>query len=324
MTLFRNGKSISNYFDLLGTQENDMTAGLAYLLASSPCLLKGFVQEIVGTHSVQLQSPTIHIQTSRHQEGITDIELNGGPDFFAVLEAKRGPVLPSLKQLERYAPIVKRSNAKHQFLVTASNTSVEMARNHFPQMNVKGLPLIHLPWRAIRQIAMQATSGETNLTKHLLRDFIDYLGDLLGMEMKYSNMVYVVSLSKGSPDNWRLSWIDVVEKRNCYFYSAGANWPDPPNYMGFRYDGKLQSIRKVKSYQVVDDLRQVFPEAAKTDWGPMYVLKLGDPIVPPHEVRTGPRIVRSSRCWCMIDTLLTSPTISDALDETQRRIEKDQ
>jgi hypothetical protein len=139
------------------------------------------------------------------------------------------------------------------------------------------------------------------------------------MENKFSNLVYVVSLSSRNPDGWDISFIDVVEKRNRYFYPIRKGWPDPPNYMGFRYRGKLQSIRRVKSYAIVNNPRQAVADWPDLDWGPHYVLTLGPAIVPSREVKAGPRVIRSNRCWCMIDALLTSATISDALTETEKR-----
>lgn len=40
-------------------------------------------------------------------------------------------------------------------------------------------------------------------------------------------------------------------------------------------------------------------------------------------MRNGPKIVRSMRVWCMIDTLLTSKTITDAIAETKKRLGQD-
>jgi hypothetical protein len=71
------------------------------------------------------------------------------------------------------------------------------------------------------------------------------------MEMKYSNRVFVVSLG-GKGDGWKITYRDVVEQKNQYFFPVGSRWPDPPpNYLAFRYDGNLQSIHHVKSYATV-------------------------------------------------------------------------
>ena len=157
--------------------------------------------------------------------------------------------------------------------------------------------------------------------KAWLRSFIDYLGGLLQMETRYSNWTYVVSLGQGNPEGWDISWIDIVEKRSRYFYPVGqGGWPDPPpNYFAFRYEGRLQSIYHVEGYDIITNPRSVFPEAREETWDPTYCLRLGPPIRPAKEIPNGDRINRAARVWCMIDTLLTSKTISDALDESQRR-----
>lgn len=324
MTLFRNNQPLATIFDVLGSSENDMTAGLAFVLSRSPQFQSEIVKLITGGKSIRFRQPTIHIQTSRRGEGITDIEFNAAPDFFAVFEAKRGPNLPGRRQLECYAPVVARSDAKNQFLVTVSNATDELAKIHFSEMNIRRVPLRHLSWRAVRQAAASSSSGESNANKQLLAHFIEYLTGLLEMDVKYSNKVYVVSLAKGNQEGWKISWIDIVEKRNRYFYPISTGgWPDPPNYLGFRYDGKLQSIRRVVSYETTDTPRTVFPEAPNKRWALHYVLKLGPPIIPQHEIRNGPNIHRANRCWCMIDALLTASTISEALAETKRREEED-
>jgi len=52
------------------------------------------------------------------------------------------------------------------------------------------------------------------------------------MQESDSNWVYVVSLGKGVPKGWKISWIDIVESERRYFHPAqGGGWPKtPPNY----------------------------------------------------------------------------------------------
>ena len=140
------------------------------------------------------------------------------------------------------------------------------------------------------------------------------------MEMKYSNRVFVVSLGNRS-DGWSITYRDIVEKKRRYFFPVGTRWPDPPpNYLGFRYDGKLQSIHHVKSYVTFTRPSELFPEAPKSlQWPLHYCVTLGPAIKPPHEVRNGPRIRMSNRVYCLLDTLLTNKTISEALSETETR-----
>ena len=50
-----------------------------------------------------------------------------------------------------------------------------------------------------------------------------------------------------------------------------------------------------------------------TEDGNFFVYKLGPAIVPPKEVKNG-KIYPNGRVWAMLDTLLTSDTISEARD----------
>jgi hypothetical protein len=322
MKLLRNGQSISNIFQLIGNKENDMTAGLAYLLSNSPALLTKVVQAILRRPVKSVDSALVLIQTVRSQQlqGITDIEIRLGDEFFAVLEAKQGPTLPSDEQLTCYAKILEKSHAKDRYLVTISNASNDIAALQYPKGKVGNAPLIHISWLSIKRMVEQSISQESNAVKKMLREYSEYLKGILGMNTKQSNMVYVVALAQGKFEEWNVNWIDVVEKHDKYFYPVGRGYPDPPNYIGFRYNGKLQSIRHVRSHRIFTNPREIFPEARNFKTEPHYCLELDPPIIPSHEIRTGPRIVRAGRVWCMIDALLTSKTISDALTETERRL----
>jgi len=76
-------------------------------------------------------------------------------------------------------------------------------------------------------------------------------------------------------------------------------------------------------YEIITNPHTVFPEAPDdTSWGPHYCVKLGPPIVPARDVPSGPRVPRNTKVWCIIDTLLTAPTISDALSQTEKRESK--
>lgn len=161
---------------------------------------------------------------------------------------------------------------------------------------------------------------ETQASRRVLRDLEAFLGPLIGMDSLFSNRVYVVSLGGGAPEGWPISWVDVVARHNRYFYPVGKGWPSPPNYLGVRYGGQLQSIHHVDDYEVFTNPSIPFPEVPSAVWPQHYLLTLGPPIRPARRVANGPRIHMSNRCWCMLDTLLTAETVSDALTETEARI----
>ena len=76
----------------------------------------------------------------------------------------------------------------------------------------------------------------------------------------------------------------------------------------------------MKSYVTFTRPSEIFREAPKRQKWPLhYCVELGPAIKPRQEVRNGPRIARSNRVYCFLDTLLTNETISDALTETESR-----
>lgn len=321
MDLIRYGQEVSTIFDLFGSKENDMTFSLGWVLSRSEAFLRLLIADICGSVPSHLRDAIIKLQTGRGMDGITDIEIEVSSELVFVIEAKRGPQLPTARQLAKYANFLSGSAAENKHLLALTNASAASAGSRLECDGIARTHLHHRSWRQIRTLAESASrSSESNANKQWLRTFCDYVGGLLEMEMRYSNKVFVVSLG-GRGEGWSISFRDVVEKKNRYFFPVGNRWPDPPpNYLAFRYDGKLQSIHHVKSYVTFTRPSELFPEAPKSqEWPLHYCVELGPAIKPPNDVRNGPRIVRSNRVYCFLDTLLTNGTISDALTETESR-----
>lgn len=318
MTLLAHGRPVAGVFDLLGQDENAMTAALGLALERSVELRALILRDSGCPESISRTDTVIRLQSWRRDQGITDIEIAVGTKFFAIIEAKQGAWLPTVDQLRLYAPVLKSSEVRDRCLVTLSDVPLAFARAILPA-TVDGEPVCHLTWRKVLGHARAAEKVERLAARRILSELVAFLEDRVGMDTLFSNRVYVVSLGSGNPAKWPISWIDVVANYSRYFYPVAKNWPDPPNYLGVRYHGQLQSIHHVDEYSIFTDPSEVFPSVPSEAWGAHYLLHLGPAIRPSHEVKTGPRIVRSSRCWCMLDTLLTCPTISDALSETERR-----
>ncbi len=136
--------------------------------------------------------------------------------------------------------------------------------------------------------------------------------------------VYVASLSKSTPRGWRISWIDIVKKHGVYFHpmTGGAYPKEPPTYIAVRYDGKLQSIHHIESYEVEADMHTRIREIPRGKVGPDFVYKLGPGFGPSREVRTGKGLFRGAPARCMIDTLFTCNTIYEAIEVSKRRQER--
>lgn len=297
-----------------------MTFSLGWVLSHSEAFLRLLIADLCGDVPSRTEEAVIQLQTGRGLDGITDIEIKIGTELVLVIEAKKGPQLPTARQLAKYANFLSSHKAKGNHLLALTNASAA-AGSRLECDGIARTHLHHRSWRHIRGLAERASrSSESTANKQWLRTFCDYVGGLLEMEMRYSNKVFVVSLG-GRGEGWTISYRDVVEKKKRYFFPVGNRWPDPPpNYLAFRYDGKLKSIHHVESYTTFTRPSEIFPEAPKEqEWALHYCVELGSAIKPRHEVRNGPRIVRSNRVYCLLDTLLTNETLSDALTETEAR-----
>jgi hypothetical protein len=315
--LVRGNEPIATIFDLMGNTENDVTAALGYTVSRCPEFASRVLVDPVDYRG-DVKALVVRLQTHTGKGGITDVELVIGQEVAIVVEAKRGPHVPSRDQLRKYVSVLRRTGAEQQLLVALTNASDALAADAL-DTQVDGVRVVHRSWRRLQEIADESRRDESHQGKRLLDEFVEYLDGVTHMETRYSNMVYVVSLGGGNPDRWKLSWIDIVAERRRYFYPVGKRWPDPSNYIAFRYWGKLQSIHHVDGFDLFTNPHDIFPEAPSETWDTHYCFKLGPPIVPPREVKAGSRVVRSNRVWCMLDTLLTCPTVSDALTETERR-----
>jgi hypothetical protein len=321
MVLVRYGEDVKTIFDLFGSKENDMTFSFGWVLTRSEAFLRLLIADVCRQVPARIDGAIVRLQTGRGLDGITDIEIEIGNELAIIIEAKKGPQLPTSHQLGRYAAVLARSTAKERHILALTNASVASAGNRLECPGIAKSHLHHRSWRQIRLLAeIAAKSAESHANKQWLRTFCEYAGGLLEMEMKHSNRVFVVSLGR-IKEGWSISNRDLVEKKGRYFFPVGNRWPDPPpNYLAFRYDGKLQSIHHVRSYVTFTRPSELFPEAPKTqEWPLHYCVKLGPAIKPPHEVLNGPRIKMSTRVYCLLDTLLTNHTISDALTETEVR-----
>jgi hypothetical protein len=124
--------------------------------------------------------------------------------------------------------------------------------------------------------------------KAILRQFKDFLTKILQMQTINSNEAFVVSVSWSTFGGGTTSFVDVITKFRKYFHPIGPGWPpNPPNYVAFRWAGRLQSIHHVDRYEIITSWKRHFPDTTEEEIDPHFLYHLGPPIVPQHEVRTG-------------------------------------
>lgn len=321
LTLY--GRPVGTVFDLLGDKENDITYSLGWALAESEQLSGALLGDVIPAAS-ELTAEAVHLQEGVSGAGFTDIEiLAGDGEVHVVIEAKRGYSLPQLAQLQRYAT---RTQPPPSALIVCAEASADFAAGKLPNA-VAGVPVRYRSWREIEAlVSVAANDARRHAEKRLLRDLSHYLKGVMTMQDVSSNLVYVVSLGTEIEDTG-ISFRDVVVDHDTYFCPVGGGagrWPkEPPNYLGFRFDGKLQQVRHVERYRIADDSYAGFePLKGKVDWADErhWVFDLGPVMEPMHEVRTG-RLYRAQRVWVALDLLLTCETIAEARDRTKVRLE---
>ena len=318
--LYLHGREIDSPFQLLGDRENDITFSIGWVLKKSPKLLDNFLYQIYGKN---IETNNVNLKLQEHGEkdkGYTDLEIETN-NTYTIIEAKKGWILPTLDQLERY--VERFSGTKKSKLVVLTECSVTYGKQNLPT-NINGIPIMPYSWKKLWNLTKRVIKNSRGYEKELNIDLSMYLGGLMKMQNYDSNLVYVVSISDKTEENWDISWIDVVEKKKKYFHPIAPTWPkEPPNYLAFRYYGELQSIHHVDSYIVTDDLSEDIPEIQKKKKDfPYYVYRLGPGFKPSHTVKTGKNIVRARRVSVMLDTLFISKTISEAEQITKKRMEK--
>lgn len=320
--LYLHKHKVDSVFQLLGDEENDITQSVAWAFSKSPSFLKEFLWRTICWKG-SIDNVVIRLQQHETAGGITDIEIEKPGEFYLIVEAKRGWNLPTRAQLERYAnrKSFKSSGADLKHLIALSECSQEYAALHFEQ-EVAGLLIELLSYKDVVAFARAARQEGSYAEKRLLDELLTYLGGIMTMQQIDSNWVYVVALAQGMPRGWGISWIDIVKRKHRYFHPVGGGrggWPkEPPNYIAFRYDGKLQSIHHIEEYEVFTNPHEKVPEIPEEKWEPHFLYRLGPAFAPSREVKTG-HIYRNGRVRCMLDTLFTCDTISEARDLSQKR-----
>jgi hypothetical protein len=239
-----------------------------------------------------------------------------------IVEAKRGWALPSIEQLTKYLPRFEDWATPRRAFVILTEATQQYARSRSMPPQIQGVSLVHRRWADLIHEAANASADATHAEKRLLAQLARYLGEQTSMR-RLDNLVYVVSLSYERPEGASISFVDVVEKKGLYFHPFGSGgWPkEPPSYMGFRYGGRLHSVRFVEAYKIVPDLSTEIPEMgdhSKIHPGEHFLYRLGPPVEPMKTV-SSKGVWPSGRVWCMIDILLTADTIGDAVKASEAR-----
>ena len=125
MQLVRYGQEVKTIFDLFGSKENDMTFSLGWVLSRSEGFLRLLIANVCGFASDKADKAIIKLQTGRGVDGITDIEIEIGKELVIIVEAKKGPQVPTAHQLAKYGKFLSRTPAKRRHILALTNASAD-------------------------------------------------------------------------------------------------------------------------------------------------------------------------------------------------------
>ncbi|MGW1347033.1 hypothetical protein ACWCOV_38685 [Kribbella sp. NPDC002412] len=304
-------------FDLLGHDENDLTAALGFTLANCDGLLEAIVRRTApGVGRPDREQITIDLEV-RDEVGRTDLEV-AVPGAVLVFEAKRGWLLPSVAQLASYAPRVRAHGGGT--LVTLSQASEALARTQLPP-EIDGLPVVHLPWRHVLADIAAVRSTCRGRERFWLDQLDTYLAGVINVRSVADSWTYCVALNDQHPGGGGAhTFRQFVTEELCYFHPYGVSgWPtEPPNFIAFRWAGAVHRIHRIRTAEVVPTLLDRWPDIPATDdtTRPHAIYDLG-PRIPPFDPIPNGAQYRASRLWVLLDQLQTSPTLAEALAQTK-------
>lgn len=303
--LYVHNKPIESIFELLGSDENDITYSVGWALHSSPAFLRRFLRETIGFRG-NLDEVTIRLQEYERNKGITDIEISKPGKFRIIVEAKKSWSLPRVSQVKKYAARLRNRGNENGRIIVLSGCSAKYAEEHLRFGGVARPPAKALSWKQVARMASEAFSKSKHREKLFLGEMLGFLRRVVTVQNQESNWVYVFSLDATGIRNMR--------RTKTYFHRVSGARKESPNYLAFRYHGKLQSIHHVEKCESVNELelkKRGYELSEPPKKGKIHVLyKLGRDIRPPNEIKSGK--IWNRRVRCMFDTLLTCKTIADA------------
>jgi hypothetical protein len=320
--LVLHARSVKTVFDLIGHLENDMTAALGWTLSRNSALLDAFLGVTTGMGVPQ----SLVVELQEHDQndgGYTDVELRSS-EIHVIIEAKRGWTVPSEAQLRRYEARFLASGAPiARFVVLTQNGAAEVVRHQLGAWSPPSpIELRVLGWSDVVGLARKAAHVGSPVERNFADGLATYLFGVADMRDTNSNKVWVVPLQVNGWDGWPsdLTPVSEVERHRLYHYPSEGSYPRVvPNYIAFRYGGRLQSIHHVDGYEIVNSPYPNVPGAPRIAWDlPHFLLRLGAPIKPAHTVASG-GVFGSARHTADLDLLLTSASVKEAVDLTKQR-----
>ena len=328
-SLFTYDQPVSTPFGLLGVDEKSLTFALGYTMQQCPRLLQKFLAAVglKRFRLTRLVNAEIRLQ-SKHDTGITDIEVILPGRLHLIIEAKVGLNLPTFDQCKKYMKRLKSSTAKERRLVVLvdadAGPTLTLYREKDEDCNelLTGLQwakLHDMPPSLIQEFGTDSNEGRW------VRTFFSFLEGEFRMKT-YTEEVWIIPAQTRPLWNGGWSFYDTHMKGRIYYRTKKDRYTNQkPLYIAFRAEGKVKHIQRVKRVEheikPIDCLPQL--KNVKGSWPsqPHTIWHLSEPVPLPKAIPTGDPTMRARHVYCDIDILLSSSTIKDAVERMKERYE---
>jgi hypothetical protein len=318
---------VTSPFGLIGTDENALSAALAWTFRCCPELLRWFLQQlgISGIHTQRLASAEVVLQKYEHfgrSRGLTDIEIRLGDEFHVIIEAKVGPAVPSLVQCKKYGARLQRSSAEKTKLVALVQAEDHGFVERYAAVNsALGEVLCLVTWQQVLSECRRLARGIAVSPES--RVWCGYLQEFLQQEYvmnTYTTEVWILAASREPIWDNGLSHWDI--HRQFHLWWDYTETQVRPLYLAFRVSGQLDSIWRVNRIEHDVPITEHVPPLKQQgiSWAkkPATIWHLEPPVPLQRTLRTGPGMY-NRRVRCHLDLLLTCDTVQQIEQSMRER-----
>lgn len=322
LPLFLNEKRVFSDYQLLGDDENSLTYALGHCLSYDKAFLSSFLRKCKfrGVTSKNVCHAEIHLQKRQDGLGIVDLEILIKDRLQLIIEAKVRGGYPDFDQVETYINRLVRRGIQSKVVVLTEVTD-DKKKNILKKRFGKRIGF--LMWSDVLELSTKL--AEYNNATFDIRSFAAFMKEVYGMILAVEEEVWIVPLST----KWKAKTknISAAELHVKYaFWVMGDKKSRRSLYMGFRYNGHLQYIGRIKKIDYELKSSQIGPKIAEEFWGPKGepwdVVRLESLIPFPKKLPSGN--IHNKHIYCDFDLLLTSNSILEAESMMIKRREQKQ
>ncbi len=316
-------RAVTSPFGLLGTDENSLSFALGYSFQQCLPLLQWFLKEIDihGLRRSTLRKARIVLQRHRTGEcGITDIEIHLPGHFHVIIEAKVRLEVPTLQQCAKYLPYLEDEPIRKLIALVQTPHDSFINKYMHDEPSLKRL-LKLFNWSKLFPVCIRIMLGNSidPEARAWVRSFYRFLDQEYEMKA-FSTEVWILAINTDPIWPKGMSHWEIHQKHRVWW--DYREHTVRPLYLGFRVDGKLESIGRVSKIEHGIPITDVVPEMRQSK-NPLYqepctIWHFERLVTLPTPIRTGSGMY-NRRVRCDFDLLLTCNTVQEIEQAMNKR-----